>query len=267
MKSVVVTGSTKGIGLGLAREFLGKGCSVTFSGRNIERLSQEVEKAEKEFGKEKVQGQRCDVCDISQVQALWDAAYNKFGKVDIWINNAGRDTTMIPLWELDTEEISSTVNTNVTGLIYCSKVAWKGMLDQGSGQIYNMEGFGSNDMTNSGMTVYGTTKRAVRYFTESLTEEAKGTPVQVCTISPGMVLTDFLLDGLKRMPEEKLAEVKPIYNMLADKVETVTPYLVDGILKNDKTGARVEWLTNEIAMERMNSDEYANRDLLREFGF
>ncbi len=266
MKSVVVTGSTRGIGLGLAREFLKRDCAVAFSGRNSEKLSAEVEKAGDEFGKDKVLGQRCDVSDIAQVQALWDAAKNTFGKVDIWINNAGRDTTMVMLWELDAPEISSTVDTNVTGLIYGTKVALKGMIEQGTGQIYNMEGFGSSDMMRPGMTVYGTTKRAVRYFTESVADEAKDTAVQIGTVGPGMVVTDFMLDGLRKMPEEKLAEVKPVYNMLADKVETVTPYLVEEILKNDKTGAKIDWLTDEKAMERMNSDEYISRDLLGEFG-
>ncbi|RMF97723.1 MAG: SDR family oxidoreductase [Candidatus Schekmanbacteria bacterium] len=267
MKSVVITGSTKGIGLGLALEFLKRGCSVVISGRNKNKLTEEVARAEKKFGTDKVLGKTCDVCNILQVQDLWDSAKAKFGKVDIWINNAGRDTSMVMLWELDPEEIYATINTNITGLIFGTKIALKGMIEQGGGQIYNMEGFGSSDMMRPGMTVYGTTKRAVRYFTESVIEEAKDTPVQIGTLGPGMVVTDFMLNGLRKMSPEKLAEVKPIYNMLADKVETVTPFLVEEILKNNKTGAKIDWLTNEKAMERMNSEEYINRDLLGEFGF
>jgi short-subunit dehydrogenase len=266
MKSVVITGSTKGIGLGLAKEFSKRECSVFLSGRNKDRLEQEVEELAESSGSDRVAGQGCDVTDINQVRSLWNAAAQKFGKVDIWINNAGITSATKPLWELDTGEISPVINTNITGLIYGSQVALQGMMKQGSGQIYNMEGFGSDDMVLAGVTVYGTTKRAVRYFTESLIEETKDSPVQIGTLSPGMVLTDFLLDKLKKMTREKLEETKALYNVLADKVETVTPFLVENILVNDKSGARIAWLTEEETSSRFQDESYLTRDLLKEFG-
>jgi short-subunit dehydrogenase len=266
MKSVVITGSTKGIGLGLAKEFLKRGCAVALSGRSENKLEQEVKKLGEQFGVDKVLAKACDVTNLNQVRALWNAAKEKFGKVDIWINNAGMDTTMKVLWELDPAEIAPTVNTNITGLIYGTQVALQGMLEQGFGQIYNMEGFGSGDMMRPGMTVYGTTKRAVRYFTESMLEETKDTPVQIGTLGPGMVVTDFMIDGLKKMPQAQREEVRVIYNILADKVETVVPFFVENILKNDKTGTKIDWLTPEKANERFNDETYLTRDLLSEFG-
>ncbi len=266
MKSVVITGSTKGIGLGLAEEFLKKGCSVTLSGRNKNKLEKEVKRLGEEFGQDKVIGKTCDVTDIKQLQALWDFAKQKWGKVDIWINNAGITNFTRLLWEVDPAEISPVINTNIVGLIYASQVALQGMLEQGSGQIYDMEGFGSGDMTRPGMTIYGTTKRAVRYFNESLIEETKDTPVQIGTLGPGMVVTDFMLDDLRKMPAEELEQVKTVYNILADKVETVTPFLVENILKNDKTGTKIDWLTDEKANARFADDHYLTRDLLSEFG-
>jgi len=266
MKSVVITGSTKGIGLGLAKEFLRRGCSVTLNGRNRKKLEQEVKNLGDEFGEDRILGQPCDVTDLNQVRGLWNAAKEKCGKVDIWINNAGMDTTMKMLWELDPNEIAPTVTTNITGLIYGTQVALQGMLEQGFGQIYNMEGFGSGDMMRPGMTVYGTTKRAVRYFTESMLEETKDTPVQIGTLGPGMVVTDFMIDGLKKMPQAQREEVKVIYNILADKVDTVVPFFVENILKNDKPGTKIDWLTPEKANERFNDETYLTRDLLSEFG-
>jgi len=267
MKSVVITGSSKGIGLGLSKEFLKRECSVTLSARSKNKLDEEVRKLGEEFGADKVMGQTCDVTDIKQVQALWDAAKQKFNKVDIWINNAGITNPTRLLWELDPAEIVSVINTNITGLIYGSQVALKGMLEQGFGQIYNMEGFGSGDMTRPGMTIYGTTKRAVRYFTESLIEEAKDKPVQIGTLGPGMVVTDFMLDNLRQMPKKQQEEVKTVYNILADKVETITPFLVENILKNDKTGAKIDWLTPEKSNARFEDEKYLTRDILGEFGF
>jgi short-subunit dehydrogenase len=266
MKIVVITGSTKGIGLGLAREFLKRGCSVVISSRSTSKLEQVVADLRKEFGTGCVAGQPCDVTDSSQVQALWDVAVQHFGRVDIWINNAGVTHTTKHLAEMDIGEIKPVIDTNITGMIYGSKVALEGMLKQGFGQIYNMEGHGSNDSKLVGVSVYGTSKRALRYFTEVLIDETEGTPVQVCFLSPGIVLTDFLINGMRKRPAEELESIKPILNCLADAVETVTPFLVEHILKNDKHGVEIAWLTEEKANERLNSDEYYNRDLFSQFG-
>ena len=81
MKSVVITGSTRGIGLGLAKEFLKRGCSVAISSRSKDKLNQKVKNLGEAFGEDKVIGQPCDVTDSNQVQALWDAARQGFGKV------------------------------------------------------------------------------------------------------------------------------------------------------------------------------------------
>lgn len=266
MKAVVITGSTKGIGLGLAREFLKRDCAATISGRNRAKLEQEVKSLQGEFGRDRVIGLPCDVTDISQVQALWNAAVQKFGRVDIWVNNAGIDTTMKLLWELDPSEIAPVISTNITGTMYGCHAAMQGMLKQGAGQIYNMEGFGSGDMMRPGMTVYGTSKRAVRYLTESLVEEAGATPIVIGSLGPGMVVTDFMLDSLRKMPPEQREEVKVIYNMLADTVETVTTFLVESMLANTQTGAKIDWLTPEKANARFEDDQYLSRDLLSSYG-
>ncbi len=98
MKAVVVTGSSKGVGLGLAQEFLKRGCSVTISSRGKGKVEEEVKKLGEEFGSEKVMGKVCDVADSGQVQELWNAAKQRFGRVDIWINNAGIANTAKRVW-------------------------------------------------------------------------------------------------------------------------------------------------------------------------
>jgi len=266
MKSIVITGSTKGIGRGLAEEFLKRGCKVVLSGRNKDTLGQEIKKAGEDFGTAHVMGHICDVTDSKQVNSLWDAAKQKFGTIDIWINNAGMTNTSKVLWELDPDEISSVVETNVIGLLYGCQVALKGMIEQGSGQIYNMEGMGSDDMMMPGVTIYGATKRAVRYITESLIEEAKDTPVQFGTLRPGMVITDLLLNDMRKLDKKRLEEAKPVFNALADKVETVTPFLVENILKNDKAGTIIAWLPEEKAHARFADEKYLSRDLFSEYG-
>ena len=266
MKTVVITGSTKGIGLGLAREMLKRDCSVVISSRSKSKLEQVVADLRKEFGTGRVAGQPCDVTDSGQVQALWEAAIKQFGRVDVWINNAGIANTMLSLLELDLAEVAPVIDTNVTGLIYGAMIAFRGMTQQGSGQIYNMYGHGFNDNKVSGLHVYGTTKRAVRYFSEALIQDAEGSPVQVGIIGPGILVTDFLIDDMRKMSPDQLEMVKPIYNCMADTVETVTPFLAEGILNNDQNGAEIHWLTEEKINERMNSDEYCSRDLFSSYG-
>ena len=266
MKAVVITGSTRGIGHGLALEFLKSGCQVMLSGRSQAAVDAEVTQMAKQYGSGNVAGQVCDVTNMQQVQALWDAAKRSFGKVDIWINNAGVTHTTKLLAEMAIEEIKPVIDTNITGMIYGSKIALQGMLKQGFGQIYNMEGHGSNDSKIPGVSVYGTSKRALRYLTEALIEETEDTPVQVCFMSPGIVLTDFLINGMRKRPAEELESVKAVLNCLADTVETVTPFLVEHILKNEKHGAEISWLTEEKANERLNSEEYYSRDLFSRYG-
>jgi short-subunit dehydrogenase len=266
MKTAVITGSTRGIGHGLAIEFLKRGCAVALSGRSAAAVEKEVQRLGQIYGADKVMGQPCDVTDIKQVQVLWDTAFKKFGKVDIWINNAGITHTTKLFAELDAAEIKPVVDTNITGILYGCQVALRGMVKQGFGQIYNMEGHGSNDNKRSGLSVYGTSKRALRYFTEALIEETEGGPVQVCFLSPGIVITDFLIDDMRKMNPDELETVKAVYNCLADTVETVTPFLAENVLKNDKHGIEIAWLTDEKANERFNSDDYMNRDFFSQYG-
>jgi NAD(P)-dependent dehydrogenase (short-subunit alcohol dehydrogenase family) len=268
MKSVVITGSSKGIGLGLAKEFSKKGCCVMFSSFAKAEMEQEYEMAAAKFGSDKIACFHCDVTDLAQVQALWNAAVKAFGKVDIWMNNAGIANTTRLFWNLEPKEIPRVVNTNMVGVMNGTHVALRAMIAQGFGAIYNSEGFGSDDMFVNGLAVYGATKRGGRYFTEALAEEVNKNevPVIIGTISPGIVLTDFLLDDMRKMPPDILETTKAVYNCLADTVEVVTPWLVSQVLENTKNGERIIWLTQEKANARFESEEYYTRDLFSNHG-
>ena len=86
------------------------------------------------------------------------------------------------------------------------------------------------------------------------------TPVRFGTLSPGMVVTDFLLDPL-RGDAAQLEEAKKIFNILADRVDAVAPFLVRGILKAKKNGAHIAWLTPAKAMTRFLFAPFSKRDL------
>jgi NAD(P)-dependent dehydrogenase (short-subunit alcohol dehydrogenase family) len=236
MKSVVITGSTRGIGYGLADSFLNLGCVVTVSSRSAEAVEKAVAGLSAKYDAGRILGHPCDVTDFAQVQALWNAAMAHWGQIDTWINNAGQSNPMIKFWEHPPERIQSVVETNLLGAMYGCKVAAQGMVKQGFGNIYNLEGFGSDGRKMDGLTLYGVTKYALRYLDEALAQEVEGTPVD-------------------------WERAKGIFNIIADRVETVTPWLARRALENDRNGARIAWSSSLKLALRFLMAPFRKRDL------
>src|SRR4030042_7000210 len=115
--------------------------------------------------------------------------------------------------------------------MYGSKVALTGMLAQGHGVLYNLEGFGAKGSSMRGMTLYGSTKASVHFVNRSLAEEINGTPLITGAIAPGMVITEMITRQFKGR-EEELEKSKKVLNIIAERAETVAPVLVDKILEN-----------------------------------
>ena len=241
MKKVVITGSSRGIGFGLAEAFLERGCAVTISSRDRKNLQAAQARLSSQFSDEHLLAHPCDVRDPGQLQALWDASIEEFGHIDIWINNAGLANDLADFRCLQPEQISTIVETNILGTLFGSRVALNGMINQGFGALYNMEGHGSNGRKQDGLTLYGTTKAALRYFDDAIEMETEGTPVIVGSIMPGMIWTDMLHEQFATQPE-LLERSKGILNIITDRVETVAPWLVDRILANKENGVRISWL-------------------------
>ncbi len=259
MKNVVITGSTRGIGRGLADAFLARGCNVVIAGRSEQAVAKAV--AELNAGHAgRVAGCACDITEFDQLQGLWDLAVQRFDRVDVWINNAGMSIPRGPLQAADPADLQAIVNTNLTGALLANRLVIAAMQQQGGGQVWNMEGFGSNGQTQAGMTAYGATKRAINYMIKALQKDVKGTPVQVCTLSPGIVVTDLLVGDYDQNSPE-WAKAKKIFNILGDTVDTVTPWLADQVLSSNKPSARVAWLTTGKAFARFLTAGFNKRDL------
>jgi NAD(P)-dependent dehydrogenase (short-subunit alcohol dehydrogenase family) len=259
-KTVVVTGSTRGIGRGLAENFLKRGCKVVISATRQPAVDQVVSELAASYGPDKVVGHACDISVYEQVRSLWDFAQAQCGTVDVWINNAGISLPRKPVIQQSSEDLARITATNLNGVLYAANVVLEGMDKQGGGQFWVMEGFGSNGAAQSGMAAYGATKRAVNYLAKALRKDMAESNVQVNVLSPGIVVTDLLIgDYDTATPEWEKA--KKIFNILGDKVETVTPWLVNGVLKAQKNGARVEWLTTGKAFRRFMTAGFNKRDL------
>lgn len=253
---VVITGSTRGFGYYMARELLHAGMNVVISGRS----SGAVQRALDSLSSRAAVGFACDVRNASEIDNLWDFAVEKFGVVDIWINNAGKSQSYRNIWEIDDEEYRSVIETNILGMMYGSRRAFLGMTDQGKGRIFNVEGWGSDGKHMKRLNIYGTTKNALSYFTKGLEQESRKTGIIVGYLKPGMMVTDFLTGPMKDDPE-RIERSQKIFNILADKPETVARYFVPRLLAVRRTGVRISWLSTFKIMLRFLSSPFTKRNV------
>jgi len=264
MKTAIITGGTRGIGEALVKSFLQSGWNVAYTGTAENTIEKSLTSLEEHYTKGSYAAFRCDVTSESDLVSLWDSAIKAFGTIDIWVNNAGTANDQNEFHKIDPEIFTRIIDTNVKGLMLATHVAYNRMLDQGYGAIYNMEGLGSDGRTVSGMTPYGTSKRAVRYFTDAFAAEVKNGPVIVGTISPGMVMTDLTIGPLKRNPANS-AQVTKIYNILANEPDTVAPFLVRKMIANRKNGVKISWLTTGKVIRRFLLAPFSRRDIVSKY--
>ncbi|MDA1172249.1 MAG: SDR family NAD(P)-dependent oxidoreductase [Proteobacteria bacterium] len=240
---IVITGSSKGIGLGLAQAFLEQQQAVVISSRNSTDLQHTLQQLRHRFPAALIHAVTCDVTQIHELQMLWDEAIQHFGAVHIWINNAGSCTATLDFKDLAAADIQTVVQTNILGSMFGSQVALNGMLAQGYGQIFNMEGWGTRGEWSAGMTTYATTKRAVGYFSQALFKETKQTNIQVGTLSPGMVATDLLVSSWQNGHVQHWNKMKRLFFFIIDPPEVVYRYLAQRILENKRRHSRIVWMT------------------------
>jgi NAD(P)-dependent dehydrogenase (short-subunit alcohol dehydrogenase family) len=266
MKIIAITGSTRGIGFGLANAFLAQGCAVAISGRAAKSVEQAIAELTKKHPAERIVGHACDVAQRDQVQGLWDAVQQRFGRVDIWVNNAGIAHPEVSAWDvawkLPAGMPETVLSTNILGTIHGCGVAMHGMLAQGGGAIYNMYGYGSHGgAMQAGLSLYGTSKAAVRFYTDSLIRETRRGSIIVGSLSPGMVLTDMLLRRKDENPAQ-WEQLKRILNILAEKVEVVCPRLAEQMLANQKHGTNIAYNSTFKLMMRFLTAPIAKRKIV-----
>ncbi len=261
---IVITGSTRGLGLRLAREFLSRGCAVMVSGRTGEGVAASLGELRAEFPGAEVHGFPCDTGIYGHVEALWDEAVKRLGGVDHWINNAAITQPIVPIWDLEPELMESVIRTDLLGVLHGARVAMRGMIAQGGGAIWFMEGHGSDGRIMKGFSVYGASKRALRYVVKALAVEAKGTGVLISALSPGVMITDFTMKRLDRNDRESWERTKRVFNIIADRPETVASFLAPRILAAKKSGTLIAWLTGRKIMFRFMTAGLVKRKVMED---
>ena len=266
MMSVVITGSARGLGYNMAVNFRKHGYNIVLSDLKEDNLKEAKKNLLNIEGEGSVSYITCNVSDSNDIQKLMDFAVKEYKEVDIWINNAGVNQPDKAIWELEDKSINTLIDVDLKGTIYGSKIAAIQMIKQGHGAIYNVEGYGSNDAHQLGLNMYGTSKRAVTYFTESLAQEldVKNTGVIAGKLSPGIMITPFTTHSLGEDKIDLPAKTKKVYNILGDTPDVVAKFLVDRMVVNNKNNAKINWLTNSKAFIRFMTAGFNKRDFFSE---
>lgn len=266
MKTVVITGSARGFGYEMLKVFRENNFNTVICDIN-ESLLKEAEKDLKIIeGKGEILSVKADITKEVEIKKLIEKTLSKFETIDIWINNAGVNQPDKAIWLLTKEEIDRLIDVDLKGTILCSKLIMEVMLKQNSGQIFNVEGYGSNDAKMLGLSIYGTTKRAITYFTEALATEVKTVKANICIgkITPGIMITNFISTSLGDGEKIELPEkTKKVYNILGDYPNTIAEYIVPKIITNKKNNAKIVWLTTLRASYRFFTSGFNKRDFFK----
>jgi NADP-dependent 3-hydroxy acid dehydrogenase YdfG len=186
-KVVVITGASSGMGEATAGYLADRGAVVVLGARRVDRLNALVDEITKGGGK--ALAVSTDVTDAAQVQRLVDAAVERFGRIDVMLNNAG----LMPHSPLERRKIADwdrTIDVNIKGVLYGIAAALPHMQQQKSGHFINVSSIAGHKVGPAG-AVYSATKTAVRVISEGLRQEVKPWNIRTTIISPGAVATEL----------------------------------------------------------------------------
>jgi 3-oxoacyl-[acyl-carrier protein] reductase len=192
-KVCLVTGGTRGIGRAITEMLLAEGASVAICGRRQESVDRAIgELTAGGAGRgspDKVAGKAADVRNHAEVGALFQFVDQHFSGLDVLVNNAGVGVFRT-VGELAVEEWKSTIETNLSGVFYCSREALFRFVTRGGGYIVNISSLaGSNAF--AGGAAYNASKFGLNGLSEAMMQDVRSENVRVSTIMPGSVATQF----------------------------------------------------------------------------
>ncbi len=181
-KTILITGATAGFGEACARRFAAEGWQLILTGRRAERLTS----LQTELGDAVRQVIALDVRDREAVHEQ----LSDLRDIDVLLNNAGLALGLEPAWEVDLDDWETMVDTNVKGVMYCTRAVLPGMVDRNIGHVVNI-GSTAGSWPYPGGNVYGGTKAFVQQFSRNLRADLLGSRVRVTEIDPGMAESEF----------------------------------------------------------------------------
>ncbi|MEM7772124.1 MAG: 3-oxoacyl-[acyl-carrier-protein] reductase [Cyanobacteria bacterium P01_A01_bin.37] len=190
-KVALVTGASRGIGRAIALTLAASGAKVVVNYASSAQAAEEVVAEIQHMGTEAI-ALKADVSKAEEIDALFQAVMEKWGRIDVLVNNAGitRDTLLLRMKLDDWQRV---IDLNLTGVFLCTRSASKIMLKQKSGRIINIASV-SGLMGNPGQANYSAAKAGVVGFTKTVAKELAPRGVTVNAVAPGFIATDMTHD-------------------------------------------------------------------------
>lgn len=235
MGVAIVTGASRGIGAAIAKKLANDGYTVVINYAGNEAKAQEVLDAINGNG----MIYKANVASYSECETMVNAVYEKYGQIDVLVNNAGitKDNLML---RMTPEDFMDVINTNLASTFYMCKLVSKLMMKKKSGKIINMASVvGLHG--NAGQANYAASKGGVIAMTKSLAKELAARNITVNAIAPGFIETDMtnvLSDGVKEailnsIPLHKMGNVDDIANMVSYLAGDMGSYITGQIISVD----------------------------------
>ena len=202
-KIVVVTGGGTGIGKATAREFAREGAKVVICGRRAAKLEKTREQLLQEGFS--VLAQQLDVCDVAAVQTLADEVVAQYGRIDIWINNAGIAINK-PAMDFTDEDYDRIMQTNLKGVFEGCRIAGRQMMKQGSGVILNASSYATK-IPHANGALYAASKAAVSSLTKTFAANFAPYGIRVVGYIPGMIVTEISEEEVRQHEEHFVQNV------------------------------------------------------------
>lgn len=194
----VITGAGRGIGEGMAKTLADAGCNVVCAARSLDQIQSVADEINASNSGGRAIAQATDVTSEEEMEALAQRAVDEFGKLDIWVNNAGGSLVSAPLTELDEAEWNKTLAVNLTSVFYGVRAACK-HFGEGSRIINTSSMAGQDPFPGSGH--YSAAKAGVLMLTKTLAHEL-GPKTRVNAILPGFVPTETVKEALSMKDED-----------------------------------------------------------------
>ena len=186
-KVAIITGGASGIGEAVGKIFAQNACDVVLVDINGERLENVVKEIEREGGK--CTGFHMDVSVEQNVTKLFADVMERYGRLDILVNSAGRDSLAPPISEVTLEEWRKTIEPNLTAVFLCCREAFKIMEKQGGGKIINMGSSSAKVASGPGHSPYRASKHGMMGLSKNLLREGMDKNINVTVILPSHVQT------------------------------------------------------------------------------
>jgi 3-hydroxy acid dehydrogenase/malonic semialdehyde reductase len=221
--TILITGATSGFGKACARRFAEADWRLILTGRRKDRLSALQEELQ---GKTSVHSFELDVRHQESVMTGLMRLPEKFSEVDVLVNNAGLALGLEPAPEADLSDWNTMVDTNIKGLMYCTRAILPGMVERNQGHIVNI-GSIAGDWPYPGGNAYGATKAFVKQFSRNLRADLSGTAIRVTNIEPGLAETEFSVVRFKGDAEKASKVYEGTQPITAQDIADMIYWVVD----------------------------------------